>query len=60
MIDYYWLVIENKDIMINQATFDKLKGLLDPIKAPTGNNRIASEKSDTDVFLMDNKFFSDK
>lgn len=60
MIDFYWLVVENKDITINQATYDKLKALLDPIKAPTGNNRKASDKSDTDVFLMDNKFFSEK
>ena len=60
MIDFYWLVVENKDIVINQATYDKLKALLDPIKAPTGNNRKASDQSDTEVFLMDNRFFSDK
>jgi hypothetical protein len=60
MIDFYWLVMENNDIIVNQATYDKLKALIDPIKAPTGNNRKASDKSDTEVFLIDNKFFSDK
>jgi len=60
MIDFYWLVVENKYLTINQITYDKLKAMLDPIKAPTGNNRKPSDKSDTDVFLMDNKFFSEK
>lgn len=60
MIDFYWLVVENKDIMINQQTYDYLKALLDPIKAPTGNNRKASDKSDTEVFFMDNRFFQIK
>lgn len=60
MIDFYWLVIENKDIRINQNTFNKLKALLDPTKAPTGNNRKASDPSDSEVLLMDNKFFLDK
>jgi len=57
MIDFYWLVIENKDLRINQNTYNKLKSLLDPIKAPTGNNRKASDKTDSDVLLMDNNFF---
>jgi len=60
MIDFYWLVIENKDIRINQNTYNKLKALLDQNKAPTGNNRKASDPSDTEVLLMDNKFFLDK
>ncbi len=60
MIDFYWLVVENHDLKINKATYNKLKALLDPIKAPSGNNRKASDKTDTDVFLMDNRFFSDK
>ena len=60
MIDFYWLVIENKDIRVNQVTYNKIKALLDPIKAPNGNNRKASEQSDTEVFLLENNFFVDK
>lgn len=60
MIDYYWLVVENKDVSINVSTYNKLKLLLDPVKAPSGNNRKASDPSDTEVLLMDNRFFSDK
>ncbi len=62
MIDFYWLVVENKDIRINQITYNKIKALLDPVKAPTGNNRKASNYSsdNPEVLLMDNKFFLDK
>jgi hypothetical protein len=60
MIDYYWLVVENKDIRINQVTYNKLKALINPIKAPYGNNRKASEVTDRDVFLLDNNFFIKK
>jgi len=60
MIDYYWLVIENKNIRIDQFTYNKLKGLLDPIQTPTGNNRQVSEQSSSEVFLLDNNFFIDK
>lgn len=58
MIDFYWLVTENKNLKVNQKTYNKLKSLLNSTQAPEGNNRLASEKTDSDIFIIDNNFFS--
>jgi len=60
MLDYYWLFVVKKDVRINQVTYNKLKALINPIKARAGKNRKASEVTDEEVFLLDNNFFVEK
>lgn len=56
MLDFYWLVVDNQNLSINSETLNLIKSLIDKTQAPEGNNRIASDPSDTEVLLLNNKF----
>jgi len=57
MLDFYWLVVDDKNLSINKETLELIKSLIDKTQAPDGNNRLSSDPSDTEVLLLNNKFF---
>lgn len=57
MLDFYWVVVDNPQLSINKETLELIRGLIDTKQAPDGNNRLASDPSDTEVLLLNNKFF---